>query len=226
MATRNTRTQPYAGQIESGWDVYGSDGEKIGDVADVGTDYFIVEKGFIFPTELYVPMSAVQSVERDRVDLSFTKDQIESQGWDRPPATMSGTTHDEAISGYTARGQGATLERREEQLRVDKEPVRAGEVRVGKDVIEQEQSVDVPVSREDVQIDRRAVDRPASAEEFSDQEVSIPVTEERARVTKDARVVEELDVDKDVHEDTERVTDTVKKEQFRVEGEDHPRMDR
>ena len=42
-------------QIQTGWDVYGSDGEKVGDIADVGPDYFIVQKGFFFPTDIYVP---------------------------------------------------------------------------------------------------------------------------------------------------------------------------
>lgn len=221
MGRRNTTAQIDARQIQTGWDVYGSDGEKIGDVADIGADYFIVEKGFIFPTDLYIPISAVRSVEHDRIELGFTKDQIESQGWDHAPDAMSGAAYPDAMSESATQGTSGTLERREEQLRVDKQPVQRGEVRVGKEVVEQEQSVDVPVTREEVHLERRTVDRPASGEAFTDQEVAIPVTEERAQVSKEARVVEELDVEKEAYEDTQRVTDTVKKEQFRVEGEEH-----
>ena len=230
---KQTRTDFDVSQMETGWDVYGSDGEKVGDVADIGPNYFIVEKGFLFPTDLYVPTSAIQSIEHDEVRLSMTKSQIEAQGWDHAPdADAAETEYDEAVSGYGSRAsrgsESGTLERREEELRVEKEPVQTGEVRIEKDVVEQEQSVDVPVEREEVHLERRAVDRPASGEAFTEGEVSIPVTEERARATKEARVVEELDVEKEVHQDTERVTDTVKREEFRIDGEDqtHDRRDR
>jgi uncharacterized protein (TIGR02271 family) len=229
MGTKNTETRFQTNQIQAGWDVYGSDGEKIGDVADVGPEYFIVEKGFIFPTDIYVPMSAVTSIEHDEIRLNMSKGQIESEDWSGPPTGMAtDAEYDKAVAEHEARGQTGTLERKEEQLRVQKEAVKTGEVRVGKEVVEQEHSVDVPLRKEEVRIERRAVDKPASAEAFEDQEISVPVTEERARVDKEARVVEELDVDKDVHEDTERVSGTVKKEEFRVEGEEHakPRTER
>lgn len=222
---KQTGTHFDVSQIETGWDVYGSDGEKVGDVADIGPNYFVVQKGFFFPTDTYVPMSAIQSIDHDEIRLSMTKSQIEAQGWDHAPdADAPEMEYDEAVSGYGSRAstgaESGTLERREEKLRVQKEPVQTGEVRIEKNVVEQEQSVDVPLEREEVHIDRRAVDRPASGEAFTDEEVSIPVTEERAQVTKEARVVEELDVEKEVHQDTERVTDTVKREEFRIDGED------
>jgi uncharacterized protein (TIGR02271 family) len=230
---KQTRSHFDVSQIETGWDVYGSDGEKVGDVADMGPNYFIVEKGFLFPTDLYVPTSAIQSIEHDEVRLSMTKSQIETQSWDHAPeADAADMKYDEAVSGYGSRAstgtESGTLERREEQLRVEKEPVQTGEVRIEKDVVEQQQSVDVPLEREEVHIERRAVDRPASGEAFTDEEVSIPVKEERAQVSKEARVVEELGVEKEVHQDTERVTDTVKREEFRIDDEDQtdPRGDR
>lgn len=229
MGSRQTGTQYQASQIQTGWDVYGSDGEKVGDVADVGPDHFIVEKGFIFTTDIYIPMSAVRLIEHDRIELSMAKAEIEGKGWDRPPdAVAADADYDTARADYQTRGETGTIERHEEQLNVEKEPVQTGEVRVEKDVVEQQQSVDVPLEREEVHLERRAVDKPASGEAFTDQEVSIPVSEERAQVTKEARVVEELDVEKDVHQDTERVEGTVKKEEFKVEGEEHakPRRDR
>jgi len=209
-------------EIRAGWDVYGSDGEKIGTVAagdsEPGAQYFVVEKGFLFPTELYVPFSAISRIDDDDMYLSVTKDEIEGQGWDTMPTASADTDMDDAVSGYRERSdEGAVLERREERLNVDRQPVEAGEVRVGKHVVEEEQSVDVPVMREDVQIERRAVDRPASGEPLEEGEVRVPVTEERVSASKEARVVEELDVNKVARQDTERVTDTVRKEEFDVD---------
>ncbi len=207
---RNTHSD----QIAAGYDVYGSEGDKIGSVAEVGPSYFVVEKGFFFPTALYVPLSAVTSVSDDEVRLNVSKDQIENQGWDAAP-NDGGYAATEAVD--TEGRSDSTIERSEERLSVDKESVQTGEVRIGKDVIEEEQSVDVPVKREEVRVTSRSVDRPATGETFQEQDIAVPVHEEKVSVSKDARVVEELDVEKDVVEDTERVTETVRREEFRVD---------
>lgn len=46
--------------VQVGWDVYGSDGEKVGDVSDVGSNYLLVTKGFLFTKDIYIPPSAVR----------------------------------------------------------------------------------------------------------------------------------------------------------------------
>ncbi len=35
-------------QIQAGWNVYGSDDAKVGDVAEVGAHYALVQKGWLF----------------------------------------------------------------------------------------------------------------------------------------------------------------------------------
>src|ERR671922_12426 len=77
-------------QIEHGWDVFGSDGEKVGDVSEVREEYLVVSKGFLFPHEHYVPFSAITGIKHDRVYLNVSKDQIEAQGWDDEPTTETG----------------------------------------------------------------------------------------------------------------------------------------
>ena len=44
-------------------DVYGSDGEKVGSIVAVYPNYLVVEKGFFFPTDYYIPVSAVNATE-------------------------------------------------------------------------------------------------------------------------------------------------------------------
>ena len=63
-------------QIMAGDEVVGSDGDKVGTVAEVQPTYIVVEKGFFFPTALYVPLSAVTSVGDDEVRLSVSKDDM------------------------------------------------------------------------------------------------------------------------------------------------------
>jgi uncharacterized protein (TIGR02271 family) len=225
----------YTTMIHTGADAYGSDGEKIGTVAVVEDSYFIVEKGFLFTTDVYVPTSYVTGVDDDGIRLSLTKDEIENEDWSNPPLTdtghATGSDYAAATDSYRnradapgtdyesdrMRGTDATLERSEEELRANVTPVRTGAVNVGKHVVTEEQSMDVPVEREEVRVERRPVDRPASGDAFEDRDISIPVTEERASATKEARVVEELDVSKDVRKDTQRVSGTVRREEFDID---------
>ena len=216
----------YATQIQTGTNVYGSDGEKIGDVAGVSNNYFIIEKCFFFTTDIYVPMSAVSGVDEDGVRLTLTKDQIENGDYANAPAEDSYQTDATATSGYATDStdydsEGDTLERREERLTVDKQTQKAGEVHVGKRVVEEQQAVDVPVTREEVNIERRSVDRPATGEAFTEDSIDVPVYEERVEAGKEARVVEELEVDKTATTGTARVQDTVKREEFEIEGDDN-----
>jgi uncharacterized protein (TIGR02271 family) len=130
--------------------------------------------------------------------------------WDSSPTSMRDTTDRD------------TVQIKEEELRAHKQPVQAGEVRIGKEVIEEQRSIDVPVTREEVYVERRPVDRrPADNSEIGSgrEEIRVPVHEERVQVEKQAVVTEEVNVGKRQVQDTEHVTDTVRKERPLIERE-------
>ncbi len=102
----------------------------------------------------------------------------------------------------------------EEELRVGKRPVERGGIRIHKRVEETPVSEQVTLRDETVDVERRPVDRPASeADVAAVREGAFEVHErdEEAVVDKEARVVEELVVNKDVEERTETVQDTVRR---------------
>ena len=72
-------------QIMTGDEVYGSDGDKVGTVAEVQPSYIVVEKGFFFPTDYYIPLSAIASVAGGQVYLNVAKDAALQSGWDTVP---------------------------------------------------------------------------------------------------------------------------------------------
>lgn len=110
------------------------------------------------------------------------------------------------------------IELREEELRAEKERVQAGEVRLRKDVITEERTIEVPVTREEVVIERTAAEgRPASGDIDDDQEIRIPLMEEEVRVEKTPVVREEVSVKKRQVQGTEQVSDTVRREEARIE---------
>jgi len=68
-----------------GTDVIGADGEKVGEIDAVERDYFIVRKGFFFPQDHYIPLTAVSSYDAATVYLNVTRDEALEQEWTTPP---------------------------------------------------------------------------------------------------------------------------------------------
>jgi uncharacterized protein (TIGR02271 family) len=114
---------------------------------------------------------------------------------------------------------GQRIQVKEEELHAHKQPVAAGEVRVHKEVRTEHQTVDVPVRKEEVVIERHGVTgQPAATTDFRPgEEIRVPVMEEQVTVEKTPVVKEEVTVGKRVVQDTERVAGDVRKEEVRVE---------
>ena len=208
--------------IQHGWDVFGSDGEKVGDVSEVHGSHIVVSKGFFFPSERYIPVAAITRVEHDRVYLNVTKEQAKSQDWGTAPkAAATGGRAPAAQAQPRTTGQaGERIELSEEELRARTETAKAGEVGVRKDVVTEQRTMDVPVTREEVDVQRRPVERrPADRPVGEGEEIRVPVHEEQVRVEKEPVVKEEIEVGKRQVQETEQVSGTVRREEARVESE-------
>lgn len=109
-----------------------------------------------------------------------------------------------------------------EVLRVQKERVRREEVKLRKEVRTETQNVQVPVTREEIVIERTPVtgERPATGSIGTDKEVRVPLSEERVRVEKVPVVREEVRVGKKPVSETQNVSDQVRREELEVEGAD------
>ena len=109
----------------------------------------------------------------------------------------------------------------EERLNVSKREVNQGRVRVRSYVVETPAQEQVNLRQEHVSVERRPVDRPVTGKENLFQERTIEATEkgEQAVVSKQARVKEELVVKKDVDQRTEKVSDTVRRTEVKVDDE-------
>jgi len=75
----------YRTPIELGTTVYGSDGQKVGDVAEIQSEYLVIEKGFIFTKDLFIPTATIASQDADGIRLDMTKDEVENHDWSAPP---------------------------------------------------------------------------------------------------------------------------------------------
>ena len=104
-----------------------------------------------------------------------------------------------------------------EQLSARKQTVQAGEVTLRKEVITEEKSLDVPVTHEEVVIERHAVNRVATDADFRDETISVPLMAEQVTVNKTAVITGEVSIGKRQVTETEHLSDTVRHEELRVE---------
>lgn len=126
--------------------------------------------------------------------------------WGDTDNTDNETTEDEA-----------KLRLHKEELDVTKNKVQKGEVELGKEIIEEQKSIDVPVTREEVVIERRSLNNEVSDSSITDEEtIRIPVSEETVDVDKRTVVTGEVSAHKRAIEDTKHIDETLKREEARV----------
>lgn len=240
-----------AAQVQVGDDVYGSDGDKVGTVAEVQPTYLVVEKGFFFPTDYYIPVSAITQVGDRQVVLNVSKDAALHSGWETIPDTttsttltdmgtttipatdvVSGTAVDAAtwqtetavgeprLAGYEATSEDEiVIPLREEELTASVRDVEAGAARIQKRVVSEDRVLEVPVTEEQIRVERRVVDRAVDAgdaDAFEEIVIEVPLTQEEVELRKQTRVGEEVVVTKEAVQHTEQVRGTVRREEVDV----------
>jgi len=134
------------------------------------------------------------------------------------PATGE-TERSFAESGRLADDEGR-IRLHEERLQPRTETREIGAVELRKDVVSEERTLDVPVTREDVFVERDPVEPGLADGPIGEaQVIEVPVRGERVEIDKEAVVYEEVEVGKRQVQETEQVSDTVRREELHVERE-------
>jgi uncharacterized protein (TIGR02271 family) len=232
-------------EIREGMTVRSSDGEKLGKVIRCDADAFIIEKGFFFPKD-YIVRYDQASVRGDEVLLSLDASSLREAGG----AERSGRERETAASGmgtqvgtYATGESGATFEQggerrpsrlghgaseevripvAEEELVAEKHERQAGEVRVHKDVVTEHRQIDVPVTREEVHVERVPVqggDARGAEARFEKDEIRVPVREEEVEIRKRPVVKEEVRISKTARREERRADADVRREKVEIEKE-------
>ena len=111
--------------------------------------------------------------------------------------------------------------RSEEQLNVSTDRVESGQVHLRKYVVNETETVEVPVEREEVRVVREPItdaDRANYDGKIGEQEASVTLHEDRVNVSKDSVPVEKVSLETDTVRGTERVSEEVRKERFETDG--------
>ena len=139
-------------------------------------------------------------------------------------ATTNRDAATDTTAGHNLTDNDNELIRSEERLDVNKERVSTGEARLRKYVVTDTETVEVPVEREEVRVERTPISE-ADAANFNGKigdndtaEASVTLHEERVNVDKKTVPVEKVNLSKETIQDTESHTEELRKEQIDTDG--------
>jgi len=220
--------------VRPGMIVRGAGGEKLGKIVQCDADAFIIEKGLFFRKDYVARYDDVFEVKDDEVRLAGNPRQLDDQSSPRrqdDEAERTGTTatadRTEPLAATEARASTISQETRipvaEEQLEVNKHQEQVGEVQVRKHVVTEQQSVSVPIKREQVVVERvpasGATATPAAQQaELRDRDVTVPVMEEEIEIHKRPVIKEEVRVRKNSYEEQRAASAETRHEEVEVES--------
>jgi uncharacterized protein (TIGR02271 family) len=212
--------------------VYDSTGDKIGTVEEIFYDedtnrpeWIGIGTGFFGTKRVLVPIDGAR-VEGDEITIRYSADQVKDSP-DIDSDEISYETEQELYAYYRlgpSSGRRGTdddadqeLTRAEEELRVGKETVESGRARLRKWVETEPVEAQVELRQETAQVTRERIDQPVEGVELGEEEIEVPLHEERAVVEKRAVAKERVGIKKDVKSETETVRDEVRKERVEVD---------
>ena len=219
-ATTNQRDVSFWQKVKDFFSGDTSTSEEHGDLRHASQDWGWSDDRYGYYEEGIASGGAVVTVVGNRIEEArrilqqnggdLRETGFETRASQRGPATPS----DEA--GITDR----RIQLRGEMLRTYKDRVQRGEVRLRKEVVTENRSVEVPVTHEELVVEHTAgTGQTASGDIGTGEEVRIPLSEERVRLEKQPVVTEEVRVGKRPVQDTKQISDQVRHEELRVEKE-------
>ena len=192
--------------------------------------FAVVDTGGWFSNKRFlIPMQSIH-LRNGEAYCAFTKEQFENgPEWHEDEADYvrhfsywSGLGSGQVAAGAaTASAEEAVIPVIEEELHVGKRQIEHG-VRITSRVTEKPVEESVQLREERVMVDRQPVDRAlteADRDALAEGVIDVTAREEVPVVSKEARVVEEVRVGKEVRERTETVRDTVRHTDVEIDEE-------
>jgi uncharacterized protein (TIGR02271 family) len=197
----------------------GSGDEDLGEVQETGQNYVLVQRGIINKEKFYIPKDMVESYDGDVLRFSISEDDAKSRFLrDSPPSSSSSANEGLAAA---RKAEETTVPITEERLDASKrESTR--EATITKEPVTETKTVEVPVTHEEISVERRPASGSTTAERpvQSKTETKVPLKQEEVQVTKQPYVKEEVSVKKKPVTETRTVSEQVTSEKVNVKGTD------
>src|SRR5579863_9830427 len=151
-------------EVRAGMAVTSTKGERLGNVIRTGAETFVVEKGVFFPKDYELRYDHITALSGDQ--LSYSLSDVDSRfGTVAEPARATAApaaaaratapaAPARAPAASTATREEVRIPLMEEEIGIEKVARETGHVRIKKTVKTEEKHFNVPVTREDVVIER------------------------------------------------------------------------
>lgn len=210
-----------------------------GEIEDRGSQYYETERyrDRDLASSSGLGMGVDSSLSSSRMDLDRDSSLTNTRGDFSADSTLSGNRLDmdrnQTLSGARLDSNldsnldsERVMELREEQLDVRTERMQTGEVQLRKEIITETKTVEVPVTREEIVVERRPLEgaaREGSLDaadlDMDNKEIRIPVSEEFVHIDKKVVPREEVRVAKEKITDTKTVSEDVRREEAQLDSD-------
>ena len=197
----------------------GSNDEDLGEVQDVTDGYVLVQKGMISKKRFYIPQDKAESYDGSVLRFSLSEEEIVNKyAGDSPPNSSQeqySTTDLENDGTQQQAEDEQTIPLTEEKLDISKD-THESQARITKEPSTETKTVEVPVTHEEVTIERRPPSGQTDAREpsKSTEDITIPLKKEEVNVSKTPYVKEEVAVKKKPVTETRQVSEEVTSEKI------------
>jgi uncharacterized protein (TIGR02271 family) len=196
----------------------GINDEDLGEVQEIQGNYVLVQKGMINKEKFYIPKDQAESYDGNVIKFSFSEQDLSQ--FQREPPNIYGedTMQEQQTNQETETEEEANIPLTEERLDVSKKS-QEDQATITKKPVKETKTVEVPLTREEVNIERRppkggSEKEAQNAPVQSEKEIKIPVRREEAEITKKPYVKEEVAVKKKKVTDNKKVTEDVTSEEL------------
>src|SRR5215210_9027072 len=209
----------------------GSDDEDLGEVKETDGDYVLVQKGMINKEKFYIPKNMVESYDGSVLRFNISKEEVRNRFMGDPQSVAdqySSSYRNADVSEKDTANVSKETDTRvpliEEKVNVSKRES-TEEATVTKEPVTETKTVEVPVTHEEVTIektppkDRSCTSITSESPVESKTEIKIPLKREEVEVTKQPYVKEEVVVKKKPITETRQVSEEVRSEELSTLGE-------
>jgi uncharacterized protein (TIGR02271 family) len=197
----------------------GSNDEDLGEVQDVTDGYVLVQKGMINKKRFYIPQDQAESYDGSVLRFNLSEEEVVNKFAGDSPPTSTQTQEQYSSSTANMENDGTQEEEQsipltEEKLDVSKD-TQESQATITKEPQTETRTVEVPVTHEEVTVERRPPSGQTEAREpsKSTEDITIPLKkEEVGEVKKTPYVKEEVVVKKKPVTETKQVSEEVTSE--------------
>ena len=198
----------------------GSNDEDLGEVQELSNGYVLVQRGIINKEKFYIPQDQAESYDGSVLRFRLSEDEMKNKyaGDSFPPSQEQSSAADmgsDQTQEESNDEEESTIQLTEEKLDVSKRTSES-QATITKEPTTETKTVEVPVTHEEVTIERRPPSGQTEAQTpvSSREDVTIPVKKEEVEVTKTPYVKEEVAVKKKPVTETKQVSEEVTSEKI------------